>query len=73
MRWASPPTERRALLAQCEITQPDLLKKFQSTMNVRLRGKKLHGFVHAHRQHVTDALFFPPHFERLGVNRLPAT
>ena len=59
--------ERRALLAEREVAQPHVLQERQAVMDRRVRGEEIHRVVHAHQEHVADALVLEAHGERLGI------
>ncbi len=61
------PGQRRALLTERKIAEPDFLQQREGVMDGRVRGEKISGFVHAHQQHVADALALEAHGERLGI------
>src|SRR5207253_6470924 len=63
---------RRALLAEGEIAEPDVLEQLQRMVHPRMRPEELDGIVHIHRQHVADALLASQDGQRLRVETAPA-
>jgi len=59
--------ERRALLAERQVTEADILQQLQCMVDARVRREELHGLVHAHREHVADAAAAVLHGQGLGV------
>ena len=55
------------LLAEGEVTEAYVLQQAQRVVRGGVGGEELHGFVHAHGQHVADALAAPFDRQRLGV------
>ena len=64
--------ERRALLAQGQVAQADVLHQAQRAVRGGMRGEERRRLVHAHRQHFADGLFAPAHRQRLRVEALAA-
>ena len=48
--------ERRALLAEREIAEADVLQQLQRVMHARMRARRTRRLVDVHREHVADAL-----------------
>ena len=51
--------ERRALLAEREISQSNILEQLERMMDARVSLEELHRIVDVHREHVADALLAP--------------
>jgi hypothetical protein len=61
------PDERRALLPEREVAEPDVLQERERAVDRRMRGVEVGGLVDAHREHFADTLLAPAHRQRLGV------
>ena len=59
-------------MTEFDVTESDVLDRFDLTKDLRLRLKELHGLIDRHLQDVSDGLTFPPHFEGLTVVTLTA-
>src|SRR6185295_5642556 len=66
------PRERRALLAERQVAETDVLQQAQAVMDLRMRGEEIDRLVYAHREHFADRFPAPAHRERLGVEALAA-
>src|SRR2546425_5793425 len=59
--------KRRALLAEREIAQADVLQQLETALDRRMRGEEFERLVDVHRQHLADALAAQLDRQRIGV------